>query len=349
MSIYSHEEVLNCISDGFFTINSNWEITGLNPVTESQLKMSAKDIVGKRVDLIFHSKKERSKFVSRYRKVMDHKVSVSFEESYEGQHFQINAYPKCDGGMAIFFKDITSEKNKERDLQKALEVKSEFLSIASHELKTPLTGLKLQADLAKRAIDKQGPEALSPVKIKQIIDNFHSDINRLKRLVDDMLDISRINTGKLSMNLEFFNCDEFMEEVVNRLRLNFPQFDEQVKINLNSPVMVYWDRLRIEQVITNLISNAFTHGEGSPIELTTTYHGSSIGIEVADAGPGIPQDIQDRIFERFESSYHRRAKSGLGLGLYISRGIVNGHKGEIKVLSSPGKGTRFLVEIPVVP
>lgn len=349
MSIYSHEDILKCISDGFFTINSNWEITGLNPVTESHLRMSAQDIVGKRVDLIFRSKKERSKFVSRYRKVMDHKESVTFEGSYEGQHFQISAYPKFDGGMAIFYKDITSEKIKETELKKALEVKSEFLSIASHELKTPLTGLKLQADLAKRIIDKQGPEGLSPNKIKQIINNFHSDINRLKRLVDDMLDISRINTGKLSMNFEYFNFDDLMNEVVERLKLTFPQFDKLVSTSLYSPALVRWDSLRIEQVITNLLSNAFRYGEGTPIELVTCYQGSSIIIEVADQGPGIPENIQGRIFERFESSSHGREKSGLGLGLYISRGIVLAHHGTIWVQSAPTPGCRFIVEIPVNP
>jgi signal transduction histidine kinase len=348
MSIYSHKNVLNCITDGFFTINSNWEITGMNPVAESSFNLIAKTAIGRRADEVFTSRLERKKFITRYKKVMDEKISVSFEESYEGQSFQINAFPELEGGVAVFYKDITSERKKETDLKHALEVKNMFLSIASHELKTPITGLKLQAEMAKRTIDRLGPEALSPEKVKKIIENFHQDINRLKRLVDDMLDISRINTGKLSMSFEYINFDEFMEEIKERLSLNFPNFNRLVKVNINTPVIIQMDPLRLEQVINNLISNAFRYGQDSDIELTTCYNDEFLFISVSDQGPGIKMMEQDLIFKKFEQSNVKRETSGLGLGLFISHEIIKEHRGSIHLRSAPGEGATFKVQLPLI-
>lgn len=347
MHIYTHKNVLNCITDGFFTINSNWEITGINPVAESSLKLTASNVIGRRADEVFPSRQERKKFITRYKKVMDEKVSVSFEETYEDLHFQINAFPASEGGIAVFYKDITSEKKKEAELKNALDVRNMFLSIASHELKTPITGLKLQADMAKRTIDKIGVDSLSPAKMKKIIDNFHNDINRLKRLVDDMLDISRLNNGKLSMKLEYVNFDDFMEEIVERMSLNFPSFTAKVNVNTNTPVLIQIDPLRIEQVISNLISNALRYGEDSEINLQSSYHENTLTITVSDQGPGIKLDEQPLIFKQFKNKSLRRENNGLGLGLYICHEIIREHNGVIEVKSAPGEGTKFSIELPL--
>jgi signal transduction histidine kinase len=223
-----------------------------------------------------------------------------------------------------------------------------FLSIASHELKTPIAGLKLQAEMAKRTIDRLGPEALSPEKVKKIIENFHQDINRLKRLVDDMLDISRINTGKLSMRFEYINFDEFMEEIKERLSLNFPLFNKLVKVNINTPVIIQMDPLRLEQVISNLISNAFRYGQDSEIELTTSYNGEFLIISVSDQGPGINITERPFIFKKFEQSNLKRETSGLGLGLFICHEIIKEHSGSIHLTSAPGDGATFKVHLPLL-
>jgi len=225
-------------------------------------------------------------------------------------------------------------------------ISSSFISIASHELKTPITGLKLQAEMAKRMIEKLGPEALTPDRVKKIIDNFYNDVDRLKRLVDDILDISRINTGKLSMKFETLNVDEFMTEVIERMSFNFPKFNQLVNVNMSTPVLAQWDPLRIEQVVTNLIANALRYGNNSEINLMTYIDGGQINISVTDNGPGISETNQKKIFERFECDLDNKTSSGLGLGLYIANEIIKSHGGQFELRSTLGKGATFTVRLP---
>ena len=310
--------------NGFISINGEWEFKNLNSLEENLLKTSA----------------------SVYQQAMKEKVCLNFVEAYEDHLFQINAYPKADGGMAVFYRDITTEKKKETDLTQALSIRNELLSIASHELKNPITGLKLQAEMAKRSIEMQGPDALSPIKVKKIIDNFHTDIVRLKRLVDDMMDVSRIDSGKLSMKYEYFNLDDFMYEVLERISNIFPSYKDLVSIKINTPVLVKWDRIRMEQVISNLFCNAFKYGNGTPIKLSTTFDDQNILISVSDEGPGIADIDQATIFERYKTASDKKDCCGLGLGLYLCHEIVKSHRGMIRLKSSPGKGSTFTVVIP---
>lgn len=225
-------------------------------------------------------------------------------------------------------------------------ISSSFISIASHELKTPITGLKLQAEMAKRLIEKLGPEALTPDRVKKIINNFYTDIDRLKRLVDDILDISRIDSGKLSMKFETINVDDFMAEVIERMGFNFPKFNQMVNAKTATPVLAHWDPLRIEQVITNLISNAFRYGDNSEITLVTYIENENIIISVTDKGPGITLANQKLLFERFKGDLDNRESSGLGLGLFIANEIIKSHGGQLELISGPGKGSTFTVKLP---
>lgn len=310
--------------NGFISITGEWETTNLNSLEENLLKSSA----------------------SVYQQAMKDRINLNFIEVFENQLFQINAYPKADGGMAVFYRDITTEKKKESDLTEALSLRNELLSIASHELKNPITGLKLQAEMAKRSIETQGPDALSPIKVKKIIDNFHTDIVRLKRLVDDMMDVSRLDAGKLSMKYEYFNLDEFMSDVLERLSSTFPSYKDLVKVTINTPVLVKWDRVRMEQVISNLFCNAFKYGNDSQIKLSTSFDDQHILISVSDQGPGIAEIDQATIFDRFKIASDKKDCCGLGLGLYLCHEIVKAHRGTIKLKSSLGKGSTFTVVIP---
>ena len=225
---------------------------------------------------------------------------------------------------------------------------NDFLSIASHELKTPITGLKLQAEMAKRAIEKLGPDAFSPERVKKLVDNFHYDINRLKRLVDDILDVSRITSGKLSMEMEYVNIEEFMFEIVDRMSQSFIQFNQLVNVKINAPINVILDLHRMEQVISNLISNAIRYGNESPITFYIFTHSKHLFISVSDKGPGISAENQRSLFERSEKKKRKIENEGLGLGLYIANEIVKAHKGKIHLESHLGEGTNFTVEIPII-
>ncbi len=228
-----------------------------------------------------------------------------------------------------------------KKLQEALAMKHEFICVASHELKTPLTALKLQVEMAKRVMDNHGVDAISPGKVRSIINRTHQDVLRLSRLVDDLLDASRINSGKFTMKYEYFNLEDFMEDFTQRMS------HQRIRMTIHAPVMVKWDKFRIEQVIINLLNNAFRYGNGSEVDLDVSTGGNLVFIKVRDYGPGISQECQKKIFARFECGDMDRATEGLGLGLYISQEIIKHHNGKIVLNSELGKGSTFELQIPI--
>ena len=235
--------------------------------------------------------------------------------------------------------DITEKKQSEIALNEALFYRDEFLSIASHELKTPLTTLKLQSQLFKRLIARQDPSAYGPEKVDRLIDQTDKQVSRLSRLIDNMLDISRIRTGKLSFNFENINISELVTAVAKKTNTNVIHSDE---------VFCICDKLRIEQVLMNLLNNAHSYGMGRPVSITLDKSMDYVSISVTDHGMGIePQNIE-KIFNRFKRAVPASEVSGIGLGLYISREIINAHKGRIDVKSSIGKGSTFTVHLPIL-
>lgn len=232
--------------------------------------------------------------------------------------------------------DYTSIKK----LYESLALKNEFICVASHELKTPLTSLMLQVEMVKRFMDHHGADAISPVKVKSLINRTHQDVLRLSRLVDDMLDISRINSGKFTMNYEYFNLEEFMDDFLDKVAYS------QIRKKINAPILVKWDKFRIEQVMLNLLNNAIRYGEDSQIDVEVSVGDNLAFITIRDYGPGIPMEMQKKIFERFERGDISKSE-GLGLGLYISQEIIQHHKGKILLDSEIGKGAAFVLQIPL--
>lgn len=239
--------------------------------------------------------------------------------------------------------DISESKNTEELLRDALKARDEFLSMASHELKTPLTSLKLHAQMMKKNIHGEKEN------VKNFIEKTNINVTRLTRLVDDMLDISRIKTGNLSLVFEEVDLCELVKEVVERLRSHF------IEIIGHTPITSYchkalghWDRMRIEQVANNLLTNAIRYGKGQPIEISVERIGDFARLNIKDYGIGISEDNLEKIFDRFErGGMAPNEISGLGLGLYITKKIVNAHKGKIWVESEVGKGSTFIVELPI--
>jgi signal transduction histidine kinase/NO-binding membrane sensor protein with MHYT domain len=233
-----------------------------------------------------------------------------------------------------------------REAQEAIRVRDEFLTIASHELNTPLTPLLLHLQNLKSTV-AASPEGLVPAElVAPKVELAERQQKRLARLVSELLDISRIRVGRLQLNLEEFDLVTLANEVVENLRAEIERTGAQVSLSARGPVIGRWDRVRVEQVLSNLLSNAARFGAGEPIDVEVTREERTARIAVRDRGIGISPDQQERIFERFE-----RAASlnfgGLGLGLYIVRQIVEGHGGNIRVKSSPGRGSTFIVELPL--
>ena len=250
------------------------------------------------------------------------------------------------GVLVATVRALLRVRSAERALQKAVLMRDEFLSIASHELKTPLTSLKLQTQMNRRLISRQGDTQLAMSSLVKWIDNVDRQLDRLSLLVDDMLDITRISTGKLELRLETVDLVQLVQEVVDRF---FPDLDRQaecIRVRSAGPVQGVWDRHRLEQVVTNLVTNAIKYGRGQPIDVDVQSMHGAASICVKDRGMGISTEDQPRVFERFERLGSGRDQSGLGLGLYIVREIVRLHGGEIGLESRHGEGSTFTVTLP---
>jgi PAS domain S-box-containing protein len=275
-------------------------------------------------------------------------------------------------GFSKVTRDLTERKNAEERLQRAYDslelrveqrttelaiakdeaeeavrARDEFLSIASHELKTPLTSMKLQAQVRKRNIIRGNTDAFTFDKLTRMINDDEKQINRLSRLVDDMLDISRLTSGKFTFELEETNLNTLVYDVLTRFAPQLEAAGIPVTVIATSQVLGEWDRYRIEQVVSNLITNAMKYGAKKPISIEVSGDEDRALFVIKDNGIGIAKADQERIFQQYERAISASAVSGLGLGLYIVKKIIESHDGKISVKSAVGKGSSFIVELPL--
>ncbi|HEX8434714.1 PAS domain S-box protein, partial [Archangium sp.] len=246
--------------------------------------------------------------------------------------------------------DITAQLEAEAQLKEALRARDEFLSIASHELRTPLTSLKLQFQMTQRRIGRGDPHAYSPEQVVKLVEQSNQQLARLGRLINDMLDIARIRTGRLVIEPGPLDAVELLHEVLERLGPHLAEAGTPATLDAPERLEVRWDRFRIEQVVTNLLTNAMRYGDGKPVTVKLRTHEGHVLLSVRDEGLGIAKEHQERVFNRFERAVSANDISGLGLGLFISRQIVEAHGGRIWLESAgPGQGTTFFVELLASP
>lgn len=233
-----------------------------------------------------------------------------------------------------------------RTAQKAIQSRDDFLSIASHELKTPITSLKLQLQMILRSLAPDREDTYSKEKVLQVITKAEGQIDRLTALVEDLLDISRIEAGKLAYSFERLDISKLVGEIVERYHEHFLAEGTPLSFATTGSVTIRGDKYRLEQVLLNLLTNAGKYGAKKPIEVSLKNTGPFIQIDVKDHGIGIPPDKINKVFERFERAVSSKSITGLGLGLYITREIVKAHNGRISVVSEMGKGSTFTVVLP---
>ncbi len=230
-------------------------------------------------------------------------------------------------------------------LREAVRARDEFLSIASHELKTPLTSLRLQVQALARqlaALASDGDERLTAR-----LGTIDRSTARIAELVNRLLDVSRLSAGALQLRRERLDLARVVTDAVGRLRERADAIGSPLRVE-GAGAVGRWDRMRVESVVTNLLENAFKYGAGSPIDVVVREDGADVVLVVRDRGIGIAPEDHARIFERFERAAHGQFE-GMGIGLWLARAIVEAHGGAISVESRPGSGATFTVRLPKEP
>lgn len=238
--------------------------------------------------------------------------------------------------------DIHVQKESERAKAEAIKLRDDFLSIAGHELRTPLAALQLQVQSLTRLVERNGERELVLGRLRKM----EHHVARLDALVSELLNVTRIASGRLELHREPVDLVALVASVVERFAPQVAATHSPIAIEAPKSVRGLWDAMRVDQVITNLLGNALKYGAGKPIEVGVFSTDGRARLVVRDHGIGIPLEQQGRIFERFQRAVSDRHYGGLGLGLWIARQVVEAHGGTVAFESKPGEGSTFVVELP---
>ncbi len=339
--------VLESFPSGVLVCDPEWQMLWMNRKAAELTGITAEDVYGRHICLLPNllrrtvapGEKMQKQLVGLTCHPDESRVIVYEWQMPELRYIEQVSSPVHDNrgvllGYACELRDVTQAKEID-------EMKNEFISVASHELRTPMTSIKGSLDLLLGGY--AGPIA-EPVR--ELLEIGQTAVDRLIRLINDILDISKIEAGKIELNLQPQDSSDLVSRAVNSLR----SYAENASVRLVvkpvgdvSPVLA--DRDRMEQVLTNLLSNAIKYAPAqSAVEITLCDADSRVRFSIHDKGPGIPADKIQRVFDKFLQL--EGAKKGTGLGLAISQALVKEHGGEIWVKSAPGEGATFEFEIP---
>ena len=257
---------------------------------------------------------------------------------------QLEALERSRREQEVLLDELRSTK---AELEAAVRMRDDFMSIVSHELKTPLNTLILEVQLRKLQLGRNNLAAFSEDRLRQMVDKDERQIQSLIRLIDDMLDVSRIRTGKLSIRPSRADLGKLAASVVENFAPQMEASGCTLLFQRPEPIIGVWDEFRIEQVLANLLTNAMRYGAGKPVQVSVSATPEGACIEERDQGIGISQKSLERIFCQFERAEGSESSAGLGLGLFIAEQIVKAHNGRIQVVSEEGKGALFRVLLPL--
>lgn len=264
-------------------------------------------------------------------------VAIQNAKSYE-QIRKFNTTLKKEVNTAT--QDLKAANEKLRELGKQ---KDDFMAVASHELKTPVTSIKLYTNLLHNKFLK-----MKDAKSAESISRIDGQLNKLVNLINDLLDVTKIESGKLRYNLEFFDLNELIKETAREMQVTT---EHRIVSKLEKSESILGDRDRLGQVLTNFISNAIKYSPlADQIIISTSVHNKSVTVSITDFGIGLSKQEQEKVFNRFyRGEGEKEGYPGLGLGLYISSEIISRHKGRVRVESEKGKGTTFSFILPITP
>ncbi len=331
------QSLLESINDGFIACDHNFMITYANSAMLKLIKKKHARMVGQKIDVVF-PKHFVEIFHANYTKYMHSKIGqpiFRFDWQFGDRWFLVNIYPK-DGTISIYFDDITLHKEREQR-------KDFFIRAASHELKTPITSMKLFVEIVQSSFKDEIPPEAGTYLAK-----VQSQLNKMTILINSLLDLSRIEGGE-GIVLERKNLDlgVLVHEAIEMFR--FLSSAHKIEVEIDLKEKVYADKERVTQVIVNLISNAIKYSPaGGVVKVRVKSLIGMVEVCVADSGIGIDKQYHNKIFKRFFriDEKDRQVYPGLGVGLYISYGIIKNHNGHMWVESERGKGSAFYFTLP---
>jgi signal transduction histidine kinase len=241
---------------------------------------------------------------------------------------------------------LASEYAARTEAEKAIAVRDDFLSIASHELRSPLALVRMQVQLLTDFLKRGQRDEMFAGLLKNLAEKTDGHMDHYSKLVDRLLDFSYIQSGRLQLNISEFDLSEVLTKTVAQFTNDLKKAECAIVLDAGTPIQGSWDYLRIEQVVSNLISNAVKYSSGKPIEVSVTSTQDSVCIQIKDQGTGIAAEDRERIFKRFERVALKKSITGFGIGLYVVRQIVDLHGGKILLESELGKGSTFSVHLP---
>ncbi len=233
------------------------------------------------------------------------------------------------------------------ELAEAVRLRDEFLSIVSHELRTPVTPLTLKIQILLRLLSKATTQEVSRHKIGDLMSGISRDLTRIHRLIEELHEASLMSFGQLPLRVETFDLGLLVQNVLKSFEPILQQHDCQVHFNRAGNITGNWDRAKLEQVFTHLLTNAIKFGRQCPISVEIESIDDSVLVRIQDEGVGISEKDQKRLFERYNRTAPWKEFGGIGLSLYVTKRIVEMHGGNILVESALGKGTTFTVKLPL--
>ena len=331
------ESVLTHMKDGIVIVDIYGEVQLINPAAEKIFNVRAPSAIGNSLTTFVRN----HNIISLWRDCVDNfeQLTATVETSPERRYINVIATPLKENSSVrclLIFQELTRLRQLEM-------IRSDFVSNVSHELRTPIASLRALTDTLKEGALNDPPAAHRFLKM------MDSEIDNLIQLVEELLELSRIESGKIPLDKQVTHPHELIILAVNRMKLQAERSGLTMKVNCpNNLPAIYVDKLRMEQVLTNLIHNAIKFTKpGGKIIISAEASRMDIIFSVEDTGVGIQPDVLDRIFERFYKTDRARAGKGTGLGLSIARHIVEAHGGSICAESVPEKGSTFSFRLPI--
>jgi PAS domain S-box-containing protein len=336
-------QILSASSDPILITNPKVEIIYVNPAWEKLTGYKFEEIIGQNPKFLQSGKTPKEVYERMWNalvKNLSFNSDEIIDKHKDGHEYQVYSafFPVLKSGQVIYFVQLQHDITKQKQLE---GLKRSFLSMAAHELKTPVTTLKLLSQLHLAQFKKSGKDTISEEEL-ELIDN---ELGRLTSLINDILDDQRLESGRMNLQLQQINLTQLINNIFHKLKSVTK--NHKVATSLSPNIEVIADPNRLDQVITNLLINAVKYSlEGSKITIKLQIRGNKALFSIKDQGQGIPKGKQKLIFDRFYQ-INNLSGSGFGLGLYISKEIINLHKGKIWVESDFGKGSIFYFSLPL--